>query len=160
MKAASPAPAPVSKRQNHVPKSRPHQQSHESVCGKSYSCCCSYKGNNCPPVSPAVNCAHLVGTQLKKRGVPQNVPSPPVASGEGMRTSENGREGVGARCPFLPSVIPEGVSLWSPSQAESLVRGQRPQGLWEQKSGAQPLCSLHTTLHVRTFLKLALGLEL
>ena len=112
----------VSKRQNHMPKSRPHQQSHESVCGKSHSSCSSYKGNNCPPVSPAENCAHLAGTQLKKRGVPQNVPSPPVASGEGMRTSESRWGGVGARCPFLPSVIPEGVSLWSPSQAGALYK--------------------------------------
>lgn len=122
----------VSKRQNHMPKSRPHQQCHESVCGKSHSFCSSYKGRNCPPCSPAENRAHLVETQLKKRRVPQHVPSPPAASGEGVRTSENGQERVGSRCPFLPSVNPEGGSLCSPSQQRLLYKVKGLKGCGNQ----------------------------
>lgn len=59
-----PSSTPKSARNRTMCQSPGHQQSHESACGKSYSCLS--EGNNCPPLSPAVNWTHLAGTQLKK----------------------------------------------------------------------------------------------
>lgn len=129
----------VSKRQNHMPKSRPHQQCHESVCGKSHSFCSSYKGRNCPPCSPAENRAHLVETQLKKRRVPQHVPSPPAASGEGVRT---GRKGLVRGVHFSPQSTPKVAPCAHPVSRGSCTRSKASRAVgtkvWSTAAGQSP----------------------